>query len=415
MVAPVLNMYEYQFMDGGTLLNGSVALPFIDIMSIKGLDTPPVEVNDVDYDSQHGGFVYARFTSSRTIVFDGILYANPSTIDTTLQSLRNNFVPREDDQPLYIREAGPSQQYIMCKPIGFNYDEDRLRSYGACKIQIQLKAGDPLRYIDKADLAMTAGTNYSITNNGNADTYPTFEIVGGFSEMAIVNNDTGQTVGFPYASDADDFIVLDFKTKSLYVNDVRLSGLLTSIGWWAFAPGVATSFKLISIGSNAMVNPGNESNYAGTYAVGTNWTGTQGVTTEKHSGTKSLRMVRKNKTTTGGTVAVPTGLTGQAAGTYTAWAWIKGSMPKVTISIRNGGSQVAAVTLAANNAKAWKKVQFTFTLASTSGALDFLFTDAGQAGSVYKKGQTLYIDDMGVASINNASLTATAKTKDGWL
>ena len=415
MAAPTLTDYQYQYGDSGFLINGGASLPFIDVDKVTGLDTPSIEVKDIDYDSQHGGYVYARFVSSRTIVIDGTLYANPITIDSTLQTLRNNFIPTLTDSPLYIKEPGLSQQYIMCKPIGFNYDVDRLRSYGACKIQIQLKAGDPVRYIDDADTAFTAGTNYSITNAGNVETWPKFITTGPFTEMAVVNNTTGQTVGFVYTADDNDDIVLDFKTRSLLINDVNQNGLLTSIGWWPLLPGVATSFKVFSIGANTMTNPDTESNYTTGYSVGSSWTGTQGYTTDKHKGTRSLRMVRNSKTAANGSVTIPTGITGLVAGSYTCWAWIKGTMPKVTMRVRNGGTDITSVVLTDNSSTAWKKIQFTFTLAATSGAIDFVFQDTGQAASVYKKNQTLLIDDMGVAAINASSFTGTVKTKDGWI
>ena len=413
MAAPVLNMYEYQYGDSGVLLNGSPSLPFIDILKVSGLDLPPIEAGEIDYDSQNGGFIYARFVTARTIIFDGVLYANPSTIDQTLQTLRNNFSPSETDTPLYVRDAGLTQQYIMCKPIGLKYDVDRLRGYGACNIQIQLKAGDPTRYIDKANLAMTAGTNYSITNNGNTITWPRLITAGPFTELAVVNNNTGETVGLVFTADADDDIILDFKTRSLLINDVNASGLLTSIGWWPFRPGVAESFKLFSVGTNIMVNPDTESNYTAGYSVGTNWTGTQGATNEKHKGTRSLKMVRKNKTNGNGFVVIPTGITGQAAGTYTAWVWLKGSMPNVSVRVRNGGTQVGLVSLAKVNSKSWTKIQLTYTLAATSGAIDFMIYDDGAPS--LKKGQTLYIDDMGISAINATSFNATMQAKDGWL
>ena len=64
MAAPVLNMYEYQFKDSGVLLNGGASLPFIDVLKVTGLDLPPIETGDIDYDSQDGGFVYARFVQA---------------------------------------------------------------------------------------------------------------------------------------------------------------------------------------------------------------------------------------------------------------------------------------------------------------------------------------------------------------
>lgn len=415
MVAPVLNDYEYQFGDSGFLLNGGSALPFIDVHKISGLDIPDIDVKDIDYDGQHGGFSYARFVKQRTIIFDGILYANPSNIDATLITLHNNFMPRNDDDYLYIKNPGVVQQYIMCRPIGLNYDVDRLRSVGACNVQIQLRAGDPVKYVDKADISMAAGTNYSILNSGNVETYPVFTVNGPFTEMSAVKNSTGESVGLVYAADADDEVVLDFKKRTCTLNDVRAANLLSSIDWWPLRPGVNETFKVISVGNNIMVNGNCEANFGAGYAMGSRWTGTQQFTGEKHSGSKSLRVVRNSKTGSGGYCNIPTGLTSQPAGNYTVWVWVKGSMPKVTVAFRNAGTQLGVVTLRDVSASGWKKIQFTVNIAATSGALDFVLQDEGQVAKTYKKGQTLYMDDFGVAQINNASMTAVVSSKNGWL
>lgn len=58
MAAPTLTDYQYQYGDSGFLINGGASLPFIDVDKVTGLDTPSIEVKDIDYDSQHGGYVY---------------------------------------------------------------------------------------------------------------------------------------------------------------------------------------------------------------------------------------------------------------------------------------------------------------------------------------------------------------------
>ncbi len=90
-------------------------------------------------------------------------------------------------------------------------------------------------------------------------------------------------------------------------------------------------------------------------------------------------------------------------------------MPKVTVAFRNAGTQLGVVTLRDVSASGWKKIQFTVNIAATSGALDFVLRDEGQVAKTYKKGQTLYMDDFGVAQINNASMTAVVSSKNGWL
>jgi len=414
MVAPVLNPYEYQFTDTGVLLNNSTALPFIDISNIQGLDLPAIDSVDSEYDSRHGGYVYSRFVKIRTIVLDGTLYANAASIDTTIEALIANFMPRIADAPFYYRGAGVAQRYIMCKPVGFNFNITALRNNGSCDIQIQFKAGDPVKYVDDADTAVTSGTAYAITNNGNTETYPVFTISGVAAEVAMVNTDTGETVTHTFTTDADDSIVVDFKTRSCLLNGVKNSSYLTSLGWWSFKPGVATNFKLLATAAESMINPGCEADFGTGYAVGANWTGTQQSTADKHSGSKSLRMVRKNKTAGSGTVVVPTTLTGLAAGSYTASVWVKGTMPNVNVAVLNGATTVASVTLFPVSSTTWQKIQLSFTLAAVSGLMTFSITDTGQVASKLAKGKTLYMDDFSFKA-TTAVVTAVVSSKDGWL
>lgn len=414
MVAPVLNTYEYQFTDSGVLLNGSTSLPFIDVTNVQGLDLPEISAVDSEYDSRHGGYVYAKYVGIRTIVIDGTLYANPSTIDTTIETLIANFMPRTDDAPLYFKGAGIAQRYIMCKPIGLKYNLNNLRNYGACDIQIQFKAGDPVKYVDNADTVVTSGVASSILNEGNVETFPSFSFTGAAAEVAIVNTDTGETVTHTYTTDADDSLVIDFKTRSCLLNGVKNSSYLTSLGWWSLKPGITTNFKVLATAAEAMVNGGCESDFGSGYAVGVNWTGTQQSTADKHSGSKSLRMVRKNKTPGGGTVTVPTTLTGLAAGSYTASVWVKGTMPNVNVAVLNGATTIASVSLFAVSSTTWRKVQLSFTLAATSGVMTFSISDTGQASSKLAKGKTLYLDDFSFKP-TSADITTVVSSKDGWL
>lgn len=240
MAVPVLNTYEYQFMDTGVLLNGSTSVPFVDIQKVKGLDIPTIDPHVTDYDSQHGGFIQAAYVTTRTIVLDGIVYANTLTADVFADALTTNFMPRFSDAPFYFKGAGISQRYIMCKPIGFNCDLDNLRSYGASNVQFQLQAGDITKYTDNADLAMVNNNNYVVNNAGNLPTFPKITLTGGFSTASFVNVTTGQTVTIVTNRIAGDVTVVDLKTRSVTINGIRNSGVVTTSGWWSLASGNTT-------------------------------------------------------------------------------------------------------------------------------------------------------------------------------
>lgn len=248
MAAPVLNAYEYQYMDSGVLWNGSASLPFIDITDVTGLDIPKIDPVVTNYDNQHGGYISAQYVGTRTIILDANLYADPNNADVIVEQLVTNFLPRTTDAPLYYRGSGIAQRYIMCKPIGFNYNLNNLRNYGVTKIQGQLQAGDPTKYIDNAVQVMTSGTNYNVTNSGNTITYPVFTIVGAFTALTLTNNTTGAVVTITTTRVGGDTTIVDMRSKSVTINGVRNSAVATALGWWGISPGV-TSYKATATGT----------------------------------------------------------------------------------------------------------------------------------------------------------------------
>lgn len=414
MAAPALNVYEYQYTDTGFRLNSSVALPFVDVTKVQGLDLPNIDSIDSEYDSRHGGYVYARFTGSRTIIIDGILYANANTIDTTIETLLANFTPRRDDDPFYYRGAGVVQRYIMCKPVGLHFDIDRLRSVGSCGIQIQLKAGDPVKYVDKASLAVVSNTTYAMTNVGTAETFPVFEMDGGFTNMSVTCTTTGETVTLGMATDGDDEVVIDMKAKAAYVNGVNRSRQLSAIGWWSLEPGKPASFRITGTGENQFVNADCENNFTG-LTTDTDWSATQRSTDDKHSGSCSLKMTRTKKTTGAGNCFVPSGVSSLPAGRYNAWVWLKGTMTRINIQFLAGSEVLASVSLAVVSNKAWKKFSLPFTTTATKSNIRVKLSDDGGPSSARKKGKVLYIDDFGLTQLSATDISGIVYAKDGWL
>ncbi len=257
MVAPTLQTYTYQYKDTGILLNGGVALPSVDITKITGLDMGSVDsiINDVD--GVHGGSVYSKFMSARTIVLDGDVYAAPDDADGYCDQLISNFIIDDIDYPFYFKgayaNAAIAQRYIMAKSLGVKFDIDRLRAYGRTPIQLQLAAGDPRKYIDNANTTMVAGTGYNIVNLGNANSYPVITITGAFTVINLTNNTTARTVTLTTTRSAGDITVVNFADRSVTINGIRNSSVVTTNNWWDIAPLTTTSIKFTVTGTPTSV------------------------------------------------------------------------------------------------------------------------------------------------------------------
>lgn len=253
MVAPTLLDYEYQYKDTGVKLNSSVSLPFVDVLSITGLDMAPVNVAESDLDGVHGGVFFAKFAGTRTVVFDVDIYSTSATADTYCESLISNFAPDDVDYPLYFKSAGIARRYLMAKSLGVKYNIDRLRAYGKTKGQIILGCSDPRKYSDNADVVMTAGTNYNVTNAGNINSFPTVTIVGAWTVINIINNTQVKTLTLTDTRSAGDVTVIDFRNRNVTVNGIRKSSIVTANNWFDIPAGSTNSLKFTVTGTPTSV------------------------------------------------------------------------------------------------------------------------------------------------------------------
>lgn len=243
MVAPALSDYQYQFKDTGLLLNGNTALPFFDVEKVTGLDLPDTDPNIDDSDGQHGGTVYVNYVKPRTVVVEGTLYASPATIESTVDSCIGNFIPDNTLAPFYFKHPGVSQRYVNAKAIAFKSDIDALRRIGTGAFQIQLVAADPRKYVDNADITMVAGTNYTPANAGNTNSYPIFTVTGAMTSVTFTNNSQGRSVVVTSTRVAGDITEVDFMTRSVKINGVQNSAVVTTANWWDIPAGGGQSIK----------------------------------------------------------------------------------------------------------------------------------------------------------------------------
>ena len=238
MAIPVLGDYEYQFREDGIKLNSSAVLPFIDVISVTGLDMAEVDVSEVDIDGTHGGVVSAAFFKSRTIVIDCIIYADPYTVDATLDALQTNYLPGPE-APFFFKGAGIGQRFLNCKSLGIKYNLDSLRRIGSCTAQIQLKAADPVKYVE-TKVNLTNNANAFVVNAGNMATWPIFRVASGeYTAITFTNTTYNKSLTATLPATTSTILDVDFNKKMIYVNGIRNSSILGNgvVDWWAIQRG----------------------------------------------------------------------------------------------------------------------------------------------------------------------------------
>lgn len=267
-MAPSLNDYEFQFDDTGTTLNtDDMGLPFIDVLSVDGLDTAPLRTSTDEHQGMDGTYIDSPFVSARTIVISGNLYTDPDDTDTLLNQLRADYT-KDDVRPFYFQLPGQSTKFINCQGGGFRYSIDGGRRAGMTSVQATLVAEDPYIYDANPTSATVSvptlsilGTSFNalfnlgfggalpnfgatVTNQGNHTAYPLITITGPVTNPVLVDSYSGTTMALNVTLTAGDILVIDTRLKSIVLDGtVSRRTALSGRQWISVPPGISDTIS----------------------------------------------------------------------------------------------------------------------------------------------------------------------------
>jgi len=267
-VAPSLNDYEFQFDDTGTTLNtDDMGLPFIDILSVDGIDTAPLRTSTDEHQGMDGTYVDSPFMSARTIVLSGNLYTDPGDTDTLLNQLRADY-NQDDVRPFYFQLPGQRTKFINCQGGGLRYAVDGGRRSGVTVVQFTLVAEDPYIY-DVGPTSSTVsvptlsilGTSFNalfnmgfggalpnfgatVTNQGSHTAYPYITITGPVTNPVLVDSNSGTTMALNITLSAGDVLTIDTRLKSIILNNfVSRRTAMAGRQWISVPPGISDTIS----------------------------------------------------------------------------------------------------------------------------------------------------------------------------
>lgn len=247
--------------NSGVELNTSVSLPFVDITKVTGLDSAPYRETQRDHEGVDGGFMDAEFERGRSIVLEGTVYADTATMETYLDSLKENYAPSRTLIPFYLQPPGTGERVVFVKPLGCRYDWETMRRTGQSAIQFSMFAEDPRIYssellqqvIAQGVAAITGrgynkGYNYTYgatvtpsqtncVNSGNRDTPVVMTITGPVTNPTIFNDTEGTSLRFLLTLSATDTLVVDTQYHTVRVNGVSRRGALVNPNWFFLHKG----------------------------------------------------------------------------------------------------------------------------------------------------------------------------------
>ena len=255
-------------------------------------DGPPVKGGKTDRMQGHGSFAERKFRDGRPITVSGSVHAPSRALASSAQMVLtallaegtfDAFTVNDEDQGVLSAQVQIEGQPLVdwYTPLDIDY-------------QLTFYAPDPLRY--GAPVSATTGfpvlaggleydlftdgtedTGYLeygeasetgrllLTNPGNADVWPQFEVTGPLPEqgLEVVRVGTGERLRFVGGVSTGSRLVLDSATGDVMIDGYAdRSGLLTIRDWSPVAPGGSAEFEFIPLGAfstaqlTATVSPG---------------------------------------------------------------------------------------------------------------------------------------------------------------
>lgn len=268
-MSSLVNPLSYQLGDTGVILNDDLiapGYPFVDIATVKGLDSAPFRETKRDHEGVDGGFLDAEFETGRDITLDGTIYSNGTYLESYLDSLKANFAPVTSPIPFYLLTETGEARLLFVKPRGVHYDWDVYRRLGYSPAQFLMYAEDPRIYSANLQTftlpvgALTfSGFGFSlgfpfgfggsslttdgqyVTNSGNRPAPAILTVApssGTLSNPTIVNDTTGNTLTFIIDITFPDQLVIDLGNHTVRLNGVtNRRNTLQAPDWFLLSPG----------------------------------------------------------------------------------------------------------------------------------------------------------------------------------
>lgn len=241
MVAPTLATEEYQLDDDGVgvLLNGGVAMPFVDITSVKGLDSAQARVQVTAREGLDGSWVDATYEIERAVILEGKIYTDNTALETYLDSLKANWALSPTNKPLYFgTDAGV--RCVFGKPQGLRYSKESLRRLGCVEAQFIVTCGDPRIYSPTVVSQNLPGT---AVLGGNRKTPPVIRINGARTNPSLTLG--GKTMTITYTLPGANYIDIDVVNRTAMLN-----GTINIRSVLSFSAGAVWNDFMLSPGNN---------------------------------------------------------------------------------------------------------------------------------------------------------------------
>ena len=277
MVAGALITELWQVEWRGVVWGGET--PVIAVTDLGGwLDRPPLRGSNAERPGRHGSHPGRKVAETRTVEVElTVMSDDPDS--ALLRGIENATAyteePEEEDLVIWAGTEQPHLVRARLERVAIPTDHDW--SIGHHRSRLQWVATDPRRYLWFEEtspilgmpggsitgitfpltLPVTFGSGISsgsitVTNSGNAATWPTFTLTGPLTGPTIINANTGQQLRFApsYVLEDGQTMVIDTDARSVTIDaGVSRRDALISADWFPLPAGVPTTITLASTGT----------------------------------------------------------------------------------------------------------------------------------------------------------------------
>ena len=267
----------FKLTDTGVVLNTDAAsLPFVDIEKVMGLDSAPYRETERDHEGTDGGFLDAEFERGRHVLLEGTVYADTSTMEVYLDSLKANYAPSPVLVPFYLKAPGVAERLLFVKPQGCKYSWEQMRRTGQMPVQFKMFAEDPRIYA--SDLSTvnvpfatgaTTGFGFSlgfdfgfgaggggtdgefVINEGNRPTPVEFTIHGPCETPSILDETYGHALVFNIVLATGETLVVNTQYKTVKLNGTTTRRNTLAAPDWFFLEEGSTFIRYLAVAGSA--------------------------------------------------------------------------------------------------------------------------------------------------------------------
>lgn len=208
-------------------------------------DLPSVDSSNTLRPASHGAWVGKKLLGQRILTWTGVFAATPETWEDEIKRLRAAFTPPSGTEELTIvvRTRGETRMVfgtVSARQIPVDYSY----SYYGARLTLQFECSDPRRYslgeeVQFIELPLEAedGLDYPLVypldygaesvsnsaivlNDGDAPTPVTFTFTGPVTNPRLINQTTGEQLGFEIILTADDTLTVNTRLGTVLLNGV---------------------------------------------------------------------------------------------------------------------------------------------------------------------------------------------------